>query len=363
MRTAAAAASSGAVTTSRAGDATTTSTPGAPSARTAVDRLAPPIRHGCASLPRSTADVPLFGEWAGPDRRVARAGTAVPVLRRYPTTWLIAGWRRLGGCGDDFDDVRRYVIFVGHPRTGHSLVGALLDAHPDALVAHEARRPQVRRGRVRPRPAVRPARPHRAGRGRRRAPLVDAATSTRCRGSGRAGTERLEVIGDKKGGRSTMRLGDDLGLLDRLPATRRRRRHAGPGRAQPVRRHRHDAPPGAATARWPTPSDLFFGLADTSRRSGSASGAIGSTSSTSSDLDRRPAPHARRPVPASSVSRRPSTTSTRARHRVRRAPPHPRRRAVDAGAARTGRPPGLRTTGPRRLPLRRAGRRATEGAP
>jgi hypothetical protein len=29
-------------------------------------------------------------------------------------------------------------LFLGHPRSAHSLVGALLDAHPDAVVAHEA---------------------------------------------------------------------------------------------------------------------------------------------------------------------------------------------------------------------------------
>ena len=48
--------------------------------------------------------------------------------------------RRAGpvsACGDDFATVRAYVMFVGQPRTGHSLVGALLDAHPNALVAHE----------------------------------------------------------------------------------------------------------------------------------------------------------------------------------------------------------------------------------
>ena len=30
-----------------------------------------------------------------------------------------------------------YVLFVGHPRSGHSLVGSLLDAHPDIVVSHE----------------------------------------------------------------------------------------------------------------------------------------------------------------------------------------------------------------------------------
>jgi hypothetical protein len=29
------------------------------------------------------------------------------------------------------------VFFLGYPRSGHSLVGSLLDAHPDAVIAHE----------------------------------------------------------------------------------------------------------------------------------------------------------------------------------------------------------------------------------
>jgi hypothetical protein len=31
----------------------------------------------------------------------------------------------------------RFVIFVGYPRSAHSLVGALLDSHPDVVVSHE----------------------------------------------------------------------------------------------------------------------------------------------------------------------------------------------------------------------------------
>ena len=29
------------------------------------------------------------------------------------------------------------VLFVGHARSGHSLVGAILDAHPEIIIAHE----------------------------------------------------------------------------------------------------------------------------------------------------------------------------------------------------------------------------------
>ena len=33
--------------------------------------------------------------------------------------------------------VERCCLFIGHPRSGHSLVGSLLDSHPDVVIAHE----------------------------------------------------------------------------------------------------------------------------------------------------------------------------------------------------------------------------------
>jgi Sulfotransferase family len=33
--------------------------------------------------------------------------------------------------------MRTYCMFVGYPRTGHSLIGSLLDAHPNIIIAHE----------------------------------------------------------------------------------------------------------------------------------------------------------------------------------------------------------------------------------
>jgi hypothetical protein len=36
-----------------------------------------------------------------------------------------------------FAGVEAYCMFLGYPRSGHSLVGALLNAHPDAVIAHE----------------------------------------------------------------------------------------------------------------------------------------------------------------------------------------------------------------------------------
>lgn len=41
------------------------------------------------------------------------------------------------GTAPDLADVRTLVQFAGFPRSGHSLIGSLIDAHPDAVVAHE----------------------------------------------------------------------------------------------------------------------------------------------------------------------------------------------------------------------------------
>jgi len=34
-----------------------------------------------------------------------------------------------------FDDLHAFCLFVGYPKSGHSLVGAMLDAHPDVIIA------------------------------------------------------------------------------------------------------------------------------------------------------------------------------------------------------------------------------------
>ena len=44
---------------------------------------------------------------------------------------------RLGDYRPDDRLPERLVLFVGQSRSGHSLVGSLIDAHPDAVIAHE----------------------------------------------------------------------------------------------------------------------------------------------------------------------------------------------------------------------------------
>lgn len=52
-------------------------------------------------------------------------------------TWdYLHSWT--GGTDDArFADVAAYCMFIGYPRSGHSIIGALLDAHPHAVIAHE----------------------------------------------------------------------------------------------------------------------------------------------------------------------------------------------------------------------------------
>ena len=36
-----------------------------------------------------------------------------------------------------YDGVDTFVLFIGYPRSSHSLVGAILDAHPEIIIPHE----------------------------------------------------------------------------------------------------------------------------------------------------------------------------------------------------------------------------------
>ena len=36
-----------------------------------------------------------------------------------------------------YDEVETFVLFIGYPRSQHSLIGAILDAHPEIIIPHE----------------------------------------------------------------------------------------------------------------------------------------------------------------------------------------------------------------------------------
>lgn len=61
-------------------------------------------------------------------------------LRRTPihhgwqwVTTAVEVWRHAGR----FAEVRTYCLFVGHGRSGHSVIGAMLDAHPEIILSDE----------------------------------------------------------------------------------------------------------------------------------------------------------------------------------------------------------------------------------
>ena len=38
---------------------------------------------------------------------------------------------------DSFKNINTFCLFLGYSRSGHSLVGSLLDAHPNVIIGHE----------------------------------------------------------------------------------------------------------------------------------------------------------------------------------------------------------------------------------
>lgn len=115
---------------------------------------------------------------------------------------------------DLYNDVLKYCMFVGHGRSGHSLVGSLLDAHPDAVISHELDALKYIQ----------------AGFSRNQLFDLILENSREFSSSGRKWTgysyevqdqwqgryQRLNVIGDKRGGGSTKRLAKDPRLLIKL---------------------------------------------------------------------------------------------------------------------------------------------------
>lgn len=137
-----------------------------------------------------------------------------------PFTWIRLYTRtyfRSRPYRDLFAGVETYCMFLGYPRSGHSLVGSLLDAHPDVIIAHELDVLKYVHG----------------GFSKEQIfyLLLENSRKLAARGRGYSGYSyrvpeqwqgrfrRLRVIGDKKGGRSSTRLHSNIGLLDSLYKT------------------------------------------------------------------------------------------------------------------------------------------------
>ncbi len=115
----------------------------------------------------------------------------------------------------NFADARIYCMFVGYPRSGHTLIGSLLNAHPDVLISHELdalglveegidRQGLFERILARDEEFAQKGRKH----------IYDYAVEGKGAWHGR--WRRLQVIGDKRGAKSSRWLYDRPDLLDTL---------------------------------------------------------------------------------------------------------------------------------------------------
>lgn len=117
-----------------------------------------------------------------------------------------------------FDEVEVFCLFIGYPRSGHSLVGSLLDAHPDIVLSHELDAMKFIRtglvGRNQLFALVMRKDQQFTGEGRRWTYGFDYSVPGQWQGRHR----NLRVIGDKKGGATTTWLAREPDLLTKLEA-------------------------------------------------------------------------------------------------------------------------------------------------
>jgi hypothetical protein len=115
----------------------------------------------------------------------------------------------------DFKSVESFCLFIGYPRSGHSFLGALLDAHPQIIIAMEEDALHLVK--------------HRFSKNQLYYCLVKnsynftyklkniwTGYSYAVSDSYQGKYKELKVIGDKKGGRSTILLGNEPKLYDLL---------------------------------------------------------------------------------------------------------------------------------------------------
>lgn len=121
-----------------------------------------------------------------------------------------------------FQHIKTYSLFIGHARSGHSIVGALLDAHPNIVLPDEVDALQyVAAGfsstQIYHLLLARSRR--QANKGRTKGGRDGKTYSYHVPGQWQGRFDTLQVIGDSKAGQSTRRLARDPGLLPRLRAT------------------------------------------------------------------------------------------------------------------------------------------------
>lgn len=138
--------------------------------------------------------------------------------RQVPWTYVssaVLGYRQRSL----FDGVHAYCTFIGHARSGTSLVSSLLTAHPEMVIGHEfdsLKHVRLRYSRDQIFHLILEKDRRFTSSGRRQ---VRIGYEFAVPGAWQGSFKRLRVIGDKRGGASTRQFGDRPYLLDRLRQT------------------------------------------------------------------------------------------------------------------------------------------------
>jgi hypothetical protein len=117
----------------------------------------------------------------------------------------------------DFSEVEKVFFLVGYPRSGSTLIGSLLNAHPEMVIAHESDifryvKPGVTRSQLF---AILLERDRLFAAAGRQFNGFDYALP----GASQGAYDRLRVIGDKHAGRPARRIHENPELLDRFRKT------------------------------------------------------------------------------------------------------------------------------------------------
>lgn len=121
-----------------------------------------------------------------------------------------------------FEDVKAYCVFVGHNRSGSSLIAGLLDAHPDVIFSDEMdalRFVSAGFSRNQIYHLLLESSRKLAEQGRKKAGRNGQTYSYYVPGQWNGRFRTIQVIGDKKASRSTRRFARDGSLLDKLRRT------------------------------------------------------------------------------------------------------------------------------------------------
>lgn len=145
----------------------------------------------------------------GPLRRIAH-------YRRVPGHLLWASWKAWMDPIPE-EHLQKYCCFVGYPRSGHSLIGAMLTAHPDAMVSHELDALQYVAAGCSRRQLFQLIRARDLWFAEREGQWTQYKYAVPGQWQGRI--RSLRVIGDKKGGLTSEKFSRRPELVDKLEAT------------------------------------------------------------------------------------------------------------------------------------------------